>query len=680
MRSFLAVILLVLCLLPSLGNISQAEEQYRYVDLVHRLTDLEYLATLPKKGEVGAMWSSYDRSSTYDPVTNTYVNWDANGDGFGGSGYIRMEGEQKVLAEMTGPGCIWRIWSANPQDGHVKIYLDGQAEPAVDLPFKAYFDGSAKPFTRSELVYKTDAQGWNNYTPIPYQKRCKIVADADYGEFHEFTYTIFSAGTKVPTFNRELPADAARALDEINLILTRRGFDPAGIRPGEKVEKQQRMLAAGSRTKLIEITGSRAITGMIMQPALPKGVEAQRRMMRELVLTIRWDGESEPSVWCPLGDFFGTGPGVNHYRSLPMGMTSSGFYNYWYMPFANKATVEIINDGQTDRQLTWQITHALLTKPVEQYGRFHVKWHRDAFLPQASERHIDWTMLITRGCGRFVGVLLNIWNPGGGWWGEGDEKFFVDGEKFPSFYGTGSEDYFGYAWSDPTLFEQAYHNQTISEGNHGHISVNRWHISDNVPFQTSFEAYIEKYWSNERPTLYACAAYWYLAPGGKDPYTPVTYNERDNYYIRPQYPVTMAGMDVLSEPPGSISRQNMQPWSNVGTWRDDDQLWWWAEQVGGGRLRIEVTALRAGKYQLNTRLTKAPDYAIVQFCFDGERINGPLDLYHPEEAIFPPEITLGTFNIEAGKHIVEIEVVGANPQADKKYMVGIDYIDLVPVE
>ena len=90
----------------------------------------------------------------------------------------------------------------------------------------------------------------------------------------------------------------------------------------------------------------------------------------------------------------------------------------------------------------------------------------------------------TEGQGRFCGVMLHVWNPRGGWWGEGDEKFCIDGEKFPSTIGTGSEDYFGYAWCNPTLFENCYHNQTISMNNRGHISVNRWHITDNVPVIT----------------------------------------------------------------------------------------------------------------------------------------------------------------------------------------------------
>ena len=141
-------------------------QKLTYVDLVHRVTDLEYLATLPAPGDQCGQWSSYDRKSRYDSATNKYINWDANGDG---NGIIRKEGDKEVMAEMEGPGCIWRIWSAMPQEGHVRIYLDGASEPTVDLPFKGYFNGNNAPFTRNALVH-TVARGWNNYTPIPYQK------------------------------------------------------------------------------------------------------------------------------------------------------------------------------------------------------------------------------------------------------------------------------------------------------------------------------------------------------------------------------------------------------------------------------------------------------------------------------------------------------------------------------
>ena len=130
----------------------------------------------------------------------------------------------------------------------------------------------------------------------------------------------------------------------------------------------------------------------------------------------------------------------------------------------------MVNDGKAPRNVSFEVVHAPLSQPIAQLGRFHAKWHRDAFLPQEPERWIDWPILKTEGAGRFVGVMLHVWNPRGGWWGEGDEKFFVDGEKFPSTFGTGSEDYFGYAWSSPRLFQHAYHNQTHNDGNNrGHV-------------------------------------------------------------------------------------------------------------------------------------------------------------------------------------------------------------------
>jgi Protein of unknown function (DUF2961) len=139
---------------------------------------------------------------------------------------------------------------------------------------------------------------------------------------------------------------------------------------------------------------------------------------------------------------------------------------------------------------------------------------------------ISSTILTTRGRGRFVGTHLHVFNPRGGWWGEGDEKFFVDGEEFPSSFGTGSEDYFGFAWSSSERFSRPYHGQLLNEDNRGHADDNRWHIPHSVPFQMGFDGYIEKYFPNARPTRYAAVAYWYLAPGASDPYGPVPVSER----------------------------------------------------------------------------------------------------------------------------------------------------------
>ncbi len=658
-----------------LGFAAQATQTLTYVDLVGRLTDLEHLATLPEPGETCALWSSYDRASTYDAASGKYVKWDANGDG---SGIIRKEGEQSVIAEMAGPGCIWRTWSATAGKGHVKIFLDGAAEPALDLAFDDYFSRTSEPFTFPALVYKTAANGFDNYVPIPYQKSCKIVAEKAWGNYYQFTYSTFPKDTAVPTFTRALAPQDVAALRAADAKLSQGlGSDPAVPRAGAETLRVPVTLAAGQTATVAQLTGGRAITALSVKLD-PAGTADLETALRATTLSIRWDGEEAPSVWTPLGDFFGTAPGVNPYRSLPLGMTEKSFYSYWYMPFATEARVELKNDGTAPLRLELSITHAPLTRPVESLGRFHAKWHRDAFLPAEPERAIDWTMLKTTGRGRFCGVMLNVWNPCGGWWGEGDEKFFVDGEKFPSTIGTGSEDYFGYAWSSGKLFFQALHNQPRNNGhNVGHLSVNRWHIADSVPFQAGFEGAIEKYFSNKRPTQYACVVYWYQAPGGRDPYQPLPVAERVGYEIQPHViegALEAEALKVLQKPEGSrVGMQDMGGFS--GLWGSAGQLFWQGGK-DGERLALAVPVKSAGRFDLIAQFTKAPDYATVQVYWDGKKLGAAFDAYDPAVSL-SGEIKLGTLELPAGESKLEIEITGINAKSRGRF-VGLDYIRLAP--
>jgi len=652
-----------------------AAEKLTYVDLIQRLTDLERLAVRPSPGERCAQWSSYDRASRYDPQTGKYLDWEANGDG---GGVIREEGGAWVVAEMEGPGCIWRIWSAAPGPGHVRIYLDGAAEPAVDLPFSGYFDLQNPPFIYPSLVHEASS-GKNCYVPIPYQKSCKITADREWGNYYQFTYETFPPGTVVPTFRRQLAPEETAALEKVDRFLREGlGTDPAGPRPGEVTVAETLTIPPGETAVVASLAGPRAITALRVKMDLPTREEACQAL-RELVLRLSWDGEATPSVWAPLGDFFGTAPGVNPYRSLPLGMTEEGFYSFWYMPFARSAVVELANEGAAERSLEVAVTHAPLSRPVEAFGRFHAKWHRDAFLPAEPERWIDWTLLQTQGAGRYCGVMLHVWNPRGGWWGEGDEKFFVDGEKFPSTIGTGSEDYFGYAWGNPTLFQNAYHNQTFnSGGNKGHISVNRWHIPDNVPFHASFEGAIEKYYPNDRPTLYACTVYWYLSPDGTDPYGPVPVAERTGYYALEPPIFRVAGalegesLKVLEKTGGNVQTQEMQVFGEG--WSGEAHLWWTGGKPGD-TLTLALPVPEAGSYALKLQLTKARDYGIVQLSLDGNPLGEALDLYDP--AVVPTgELSLGVHALTAGEHRLTLKILGANDQAVKAYMAGVDYVKL----
>jgi hypothetical protein len=669
--------LLAMAFSVALTGAALSAEELSYVDLIAKLTDMEELAVLPVPGETCAQWSSYDRASRYDAGTGKYVRWDANGDG---GGIIRTEGNLLVIAEMEGPGCIWRIWSAQADGGHVKIYLDGATEPAVDLPFIGYFNRKNAPFVHPSFVHTT-AKGLNSYVPIPYQKSCKIVAEKGWGRYYHFTYETFPEGTVVPTFTRDLSNEETMALRSAGEFLRSGvGADPAGKRYGEATLMKRHSIPARGTVVVADLKGERAITAIKVRTNWASTKDASEAL-RELVLRIAWDGEMSPSVFVPLGDFFGTAPGINTYRSLPLGMTDDGFYCYWYMPFAESALVELVNDGEKARSVEFSVTHAPLSRPAAELGRFHAKWHRDAFLPAEPERTIDWTMLKTSGTGRYCGVMLHVWNPRGRWWGEGDEKFFVDGEKFPSTIGTGSEDYFGYAWCSPELFQNAYHNQTISMGNRGHISVNRWHIADNVPFQSSFEGAIEKYFPNNRPTLYDCTVYWYLAPVGTDPYGPAALQDRTGYYIQPKV-VTVPGalegeqLRVRKKTGGNSQTQDMVAFGD--RWSGDAQLFW-TGAAPGDKLVLALRVPSAGTYEVKLQMTKARDYGIVQLYLDDDKLGSPIDLYNPSVIPTGP-IPFAKRELKKGLHTLTVEIVGANDLAAKSYLFGLDYIRLEPVE
>lgn len=692
-------------ILLSLSACRTASDELTYPDLVRRLVDLEAQALLPEPGDRNAMWSSYSRASAYDAATGKYVEWGMNADG---GNVIREEGGASVLAEMEGPGVIWRIWSAAPDKGHVKIFLDGAADPAIDMPFADFFTGKSAPFDYPSLCYKVtpverkgglQGGGCNAFVPIPYAKSCKVLAEKGWGNFYQITYASLPEGTRVSSFTGK-HADADRkALQRVDQFLaTQMGDDPAGAlgpgRSGAETARAKVEVAAGQPIAIAELSGPRAITTLRVRPGF--SAESSPEALRSLALRITWDGEPRPAVWSPLGDFFGSCPGINEFRTLPVGMTADGFYAHWFMPFAKNARVEIVNSGDTPYALETEVTHAPLTRPAKAYGRFHAKWHRGPFAPPEPERWMDWPLLKTEGRGRFLGVMLHVWNPLGGWWGEGDEKFYVDGEKFPSTFGTGSEDYFGYAWCRPDLFQQAFHAQTHNPGgNRGNVSVCRWQIADSVPFRHSFFATIEKYfpqaklgeeWTTARQESchYAALACWYLAPGGDDPYPELPLKARTDYYeatvpedpAERKIPGAIEGeaMTVKERTGGTSVTQRMR--YPGGTWSGGAQLWW-RDAKPGDRLVLNLPVAKEGTFEIRAQLTKAKDYGSVQLRLDGKDLGAPIDCYHPE-VIGTGEISLGHQTLPAGTHELSAEITGANPKAIRRHMFGIDYVLLRP--
>jgi hypothetical protein len=439
---------------------------------------------------------------------------------------------------------------------------------------RTFFDPDNGPFPFKQLV-RTMAAGYDSFVPIAYQKSCKVILDKGWGNgYYQFTYSQFTSDTQIPSFSGKFDTEATSALVAADRAWADRGI-PAVLK-NDTIVKKTFDLAPGKSVVVADFIRPEAISGLICSVNETEST-AMERALRELTLSIYWDGETHPSVWSPLGDFFGTGPGLNPFRTLPCGITADGMYSTWYMPF-NKALVRITNDGAKSRRVSMTVIHEPLSQSADRLLRFHAKWHRDHWGGSgpgryAKDRWPDWPILLASGGpGRFCGVALDVWNPlnvwnkelarhyvrkvselcpvpnwfeanvmPDYWWGEGDEKFFVDGEKFPSTFGTGTEDYFGFSYGTPQVFDSATQCQTLNNANVGHISLARWHIADDVPFQNAFEASIEKYHGDNWPLLYAVTAYWYQAPGVVDGYSALPVGQRENCYTLPELAPSTSG-------------------------------------------------------------------------------------------------------------------------------------------
>ncbi len=228
--------------------------------------------------------------------------------------------------------------------------------------------------------------------------------------------------------------------------------------------------------------------------------------LRRIALKMYWDDETEPSVAVPIGDFFGNGFDKRHYSSLPMGVSSGGFYCYLPMPFRSRARIVVENGtGREVDAFYYQIGMMEVDGLPSDVPTFHAWWHRDV----RTEEPAPHLVLDAAGSGRFVGLSLNAESYLNGLvYLEGDEVFHVDGEFRGQ--GTGTEDYFNGGWYfQHGTFSAPYHGLVVKDENRGRIAAYRWHIPDPIVFQDSIRITLEHGHDNAEVADYATTAYWY---------------------------------------------------------------------------------------------------------------------------------------------------------------------------
>ncbi|WP_178021747.1 glycoside hydrolase family 172 protein [uncultured Paenibacillus sp.] len=247
---------------------------------------------------------------------------------------------------------------------------------------------------------------------------------------------------------------------------------------------------------------------------------------RHLILRMYWDGESEPSVETPLGDFFCNGwCERSNVNSLPVAVNPAGGMNsYWVMPFRQKAKITVENRMGSPVVLYYQIDYTLTEVP-DDAAYFHAQWRRSSPL-----RYKDVHVLLdgVRGKGHYVGTYLAWQVNNNGWWGEGEIKFYMDGDQdYPTICGTGTEDYFGGAWNfeqpkgEYASFSTAYlglHQIIKPDGlyrSQQRFGMYRWHVMDPIRFESDLRVTIQALgWRSGGRYLplqddIASVSYWY---------------------------------------------------------------------------------------------------------------------------------------------------------------------------
>lgn len=295
------------------------------------------------------------------------------------------------------------------------------------------------------------------------------------------------------------------------------------------------IIPSGETAVIADIEGAGCITHIW---ATFLAVEGMPHILRKAVLRMYWDGEENPSVEVPLGDFFGMGHAMHkNFVSLPLAMLpqdGKGLNCFFPMPFAKGAKITLENQGEVG------ISHFFYYVDYEEYdtledglARFHAMWNREnGTTPEPQIQHShgtpnldgkgNYVILEAEGKGHYVGCNLNIDAPRTGWYGEGDDMIFIDGDEKPTLNGTGTEDYFNTAFCPTQEYSSPYSGLIFQENPDwiGKTSLYRYHIEDPIMFDKSIKVTIEHGHANDLENDYSSTAYWYQTEPHK-PFKPL---------------------------------------------------------------------------------------------------------------------------------------------------------------
>jgi hypothetical protein len=461
-----------------------------------------------------------------------------------------------------------------------------------------------------------------------------------------------------------------------------------------------RRIGPGATLTIADIDGPGAITHLWF--TFIQG----RDGMRDLVLRAYFDGAETPCVEAPIGDFFGLGNNqIYPYASEPLAVaTYSGLNSYWKMPFSRHARLTVTNQGSVPcGAFYYYVDHQAYDKPQPDTVCFHAVYHQ-AMPCRKGEPYV---LLEAQGAGHYVGCNLSIEQLQDSWWGEGDDRFFIDGETTPSIVGTGSEDYFGGSWCYSTEFAFPYIGMPLRgrfspDGTFVHSrpgmpekeaaewkwpvawrigdlwNVYRYHIQDPVPFRKSLRVEIEHgHINNERQDAYSSVAYWYQSePHGPQPPLPGAL-ERRPFCMRPHEQAD-GKYELENFAAETTCTRGIAIGTEEGFWRG---LYSWVGGLNweggkaGDTMTLPLAVEHGGRFKVDLHGIRTRASGIFDVALDGTSVLRAIDMH--ESSVFPVKrkLALGKQELTTGTHTLVFRCAGKNPKAEDTRLV-LDYLQL----
>lgn len=659
--------------------------------LLDEMVSVEELALFPQPYYTTHQESSYDRRS----ISPDQAGWFANNDGFGIIREDTIDGRiEKVMFDEVGAGVITRIWITTiDKRGTWRFYFDGNTEPSwivdgYDL-MKFNIPSLGKGLLQPHTSYEPDGKGGNTlFLPIPYATGCKITFEDAEGvnptpKYYGINFRKYPEDTRVESFSKEV---VERCKDKIAKV------DELLLNPKTKSDitllKEEKRVSPSSSILVDLPNGQNAVYDLIVKVD-SSGLNDFGQIMRELILVANFDNKE--TVWVPLSDYSGGGMGAPYVKSWYLNADGGGkVTSHWLMPYKEKGSLSIINLSQTDVNITMEIS----TAPLAWNDRslyFHSSWKQENGIyihnnPDEAEKCLDWNFTEIEGRGIYKGDILSLFNHAPRWYGEGDEKIWIDNDTFPSHFGTGTEDYYNSSWAPVYPFHTPFGGAPRADlpSSHGYNTFFRTRNLDGIPFNDSFRFDIEMIGWDSGYVDYATTTYWYGdynahtvttsgAEEAKKKLVPTPYNPAD-YNI--ENSIEFENARILNKSENlHISTQLMHDFSD-GRWSKATQLLGRNGNVGD-YIELEFDYPKKGKYDVILYATHAKDFGILSFTLNGKPTNINFDAYGTE-VTNSRAIKLGQVDTSKEKIILKVELIGTNKQSQgDRYFFGLDCLQSV---